>query len=70
MNDPLLNQTWAPPAEKKIEMTTPVVRPTRQKHPAASSRILAVVIAMSEAAASGTRFVLGRYATRRAAARS
>ena len=55
MNDPLLNQTWAPPAEKKTEMTTPVVRPTRQKHPAASSRILALgfsvaaVIGMSAA---------------------
>jgi len=32
--------------------------------------IFSVVIAMSGAAASGTRFVLGRYATRRAAARS
>lgn len=55
MNDPLLNHTWAPPTEKRTEMTDPVVRTTRQKHPAASSRILAVgfsvaaVIGMSAA---------------------
>ena len=55
MNDPLLNQSWAPPTESKPELPTAVVRATRQKHPAASSRILAVgfsvaaVIGMSAA---------------------
>lgn len=47
MNDPLLNQTWAPPTETKTEVPTAVVRANRQKHPAASSRILAVGISVA-----------------------
>ncbi len=70
MNDPLLNQPWGPPTDEPVAMSAPTGRSAhpagtartsrpvnvkRSKHPAASSRILAVgfsvaaVIGMSAA---------------------